>query len=134
METVRDLNFWRSFLDMMADSRFNTLTLWNLHPYTFMIRPKNFPEASPFTYAELVDWQHFYHTLFRMAHERGIDTESVEICFNDLAILFFVKFGCGHYFNPRFGMLGIRVMPRSGRASAMCCRQGKTPTLWGSAL
>jgi hypothetical protein len=74
METVRDLNFWRSFLDMMADNRFNTLTLWNLHPYTFMIRPKNFPEASSFTDAELADWQHFYHTLFRLAHDRGIDT------------------------------------------------------------
>jgi hypothetical protein len=73
-ETVRDLNFWRSFLDMMADNRFNTLTLWNLHPYTFMIRPKNFPEASPFTDAELADWQRFYHTLFRMARDRGIDT------------------------------------------------------------
>src|ERR1035441_3896369 len=46
METARDLNFWRSFLDMMAENRFNTLTLWNLHPFTFMIRPKNFPEAS----------------------------------------------------------------------------------------
>jgi hypothetical protein len=43
-----------------------------------MIRPKNFPEASPFTHAELVDWQHFYHTLFRMAHERGIDTYVVD--------------------------------------------------------
>jgi hypothetical protein len=78
METVRDLNFWRAFLDMMAENRFNTLTLWNLHPYTFMIRPRNFPEASSFTDAQLADWQHFYHTLFRMAHDRGIDTYVVD--------------------------------------------------------
>ena len=37
METVKDTVFWAEFLDMMADNRFNALTLWNLHPYTFMI-------------------------------------------------------------------------------------------------
>jgi hypothetical protein len=71
METCRDLNFWRSYLDMMADNRFNTLTLWNLHPFTFMIRPRNFPEASGFSDAELADWQKFYHSLFKMAKDRG---------------------------------------------------------------
>lgn len=74
METCRDLNFWRSFIDMMAENRFNTLMLWNLHPFTFMIRPKNFPEATGFSDAELAEWKKFYHGLFKMAHERGIDT------------------------------------------------------------
>jgi hypothetical protein len=37
-ETCRDLNFWKEFLDMMAENRFNALTLWNLHPFTYMIR------------------------------------------------------------------------------------------------
>lgn len=73
-ETCRDLNYWEAFLDMMAENRFNTLTLWNLHPYPFMIRPKNFPEACPFDNAELKKWQHLFHGIFRMARERGIDT------------------------------------------------------------
>lgn len=73
-ETVRDTLFWRSFLNMMADNRFNALTLWNLHPFTFMIQPKNFPEANQFTGQEFADWQQFWHTLFRMAKERGIET------------------------------------------------------------
>ncbi|MBT3202180.1 MAG: hypothetical protein HN350_19935, partial [Phycisphaerales bacterium] len=73
-ETCRDLAFWREFLDMMAANRFNALTLWNLHPYTFMIRPKNFPEACGFSDKELAQWQTFWRGLFRMAAERGIAT------------------------------------------------------------
>ncbi len=73
-ETVRDTNFWKSFLDMMAENHFNALTLWNLHPFPYMIRPKNFPEACPFTDEELASWQTYWHTLFRLAKNRGIKT------------------------------------------------------------
>jgi hypothetical protein len=73
-ETARDLKYWEAFLDMMADNRFNTLTLWNLHPFTYMVRPKNFPEASPWSPPELAQWQHLYHGILRMAKERGLDT------------------------------------------------------------
>lgn len=73
-ETCRDLKFWEAFLDQMAENRFNVLSLWGLHPYTLMIRPKNFPEACGFSDAELADWQRFWKTLFRMAKDRGIET------------------------------------------------------------
>jgi hypothetical protein len=73
-QTVRDLEFWRDFLDMMAENRFNVLTLWNLHPFPYMIRPKNYPEACPYSDKELREWQDFWHGLFRMAQERGIKT------------------------------------------------------------
>lgn len=73
-ETVRDIAFWESFLDMMARNRFNVLTLWNLHPFNYMIRPKNFPEATGFSDNELADWQDFWKSLFAMARERGIET------------------------------------------------------------
>ncbi|QDK79928.1 hypothetical protein EXU85_15445 [Spirosoma sp. KCTC 42546] len=73
-ETCRDLRFWEAFLDMMAQNRFNALTLWNLHPFPYMIRPTNFPEASPFPEAELAGWQALYRGIFRLAKERGIDT------------------------------------------------------------
>lgn len=72
-ETCRDLNYWKTFLDMMVENRFNSLTLWNLHPYTFMIKPKNFPEASPFTENELKEWQSLFHGIFQTAKERAID-------------------------------------------------------------
>ena len=73
-ETCKDLNYWKAFLDMMVENRFNSLTLWNLHPYTFMIKPKNFPEASPFNDAQLKEWQTLFHGIFRMAKERALDT------------------------------------------------------------
>lgn len=73
-ETVRDIKFWESFLDMMARNRFNVLTLWNLHPFNYMIRPKNFPEATAFSDDELAEWQEFWKSLFAMARERGIET------------------------------------------------------------
>lgn len=73
-ETCRDVAFWREFLDMMAENRFNALTLWNLHPFPFMIKPKNFPEACLFTDKEMRDWQDLYSNIFRMARERGVDT------------------------------------------------------------
>ncbi len=74
MRTVKDTVFWDGFLDMMADNRFNALTLWNLHPFTFMIQPKNFPEARQFTGQEFAEWRQFWRTLFRMARDRGIET------------------------------------------------------------
>ena len=72
--TCRDLAFWEAFLDMMARNRFNTLSLWSLHPFPLMIRNTRFPEACPLTDAELAEWQKFWHRLFAMAKERGIDT------------------------------------------------------------
>lgn len=71
--TCRDTLYWKSFLDMMVENRFNSLTLWNLHPYTFLIRPTNFPEASPWTAAEMKQWQTLFHSIMRMAGERAID-------------------------------------------------------------
>ena len=73
-ETLKDLKFWESFFDMMAENRFNAITLWNLHPFPYMIRAKNFPKACPFTDAELAEWKRLYSGIFRMAKERGIDS------------------------------------------------------------
>jgi hypothetical protein len=73
-KTCRDLAFWERFLDMMARNRFNVLSLWSLHPFTWLIRPKNHPEACGFDDAELAAWREFWKTLFRMAKARGIET------------------------------------------------------------
>jgi hypothetical protein len=72
--TCRDTLFWKAFLDMMAENRFNALCLCNLHPYPYMIRAHNFPEACPFSDSALEEWQTLFHSIFRMAKERGIET------------------------------------------------------------
>jgi hypothetical protein len=71
--TCRDLKFWQKLLDGMAENRFNVLSLWNVHPFSFMVKPKNFPRANSFSAAEMDAWQGFWKSLFRMARERGIE-------------------------------------------------------------
>ncbi|TYA74634.1 hypothetical protein [Seonamhaeicola marinus] len=74
MKTVKDTVFWEGYLDMMAENRLNALTLWNLHPFTFMVQPEKFPEATQYTGQEFKDWQTFWRTLFKMAKDRSIET------------------------------------------------------------
>lgn len=76
-EIVKDLEYWEQFMDMMIENRFNVLTLWNLHPFTYMFRPTNYPEACGFTNEELAEWQTFWKALFKMAKDRGIETYMV---------------------------------------------------------
>jgi hypothetical protein len=73
-DTVRDLAFWEDFLDMMVENRFNAVSLWTLHPFTYMIRPKHFPEASKWSDAQFAEWQKLYRGVFALAKERGLDT------------------------------------------------------------
>lgn len=74
MQTCRDLAFWEEYLDMMAENRLNVLSLWNKHPFPYMIRATNFPRATAFSDAEMAEWQHFWKSLFRLAKQRGIQT------------------------------------------------------------
>jgi hypothetical protein len=73
-ETLRKPEYWEAFLDMMAENRFNSLAIFNMHPFVFMITPKNFPEASPFSPEEMEEWKKLHREIFRMASERAIDT------------------------------------------------------------
>ncbi|CAN5233828.1 hypothetical protein BH23BAC1_BH23BAC1_32630 [soil metagenome] len=73
-QTCRDLDFWEKFLDMMAENRLNVLSLWNNHPFPYMIKATNFPEATTFDDQEMEEWQNFWKSLFRMAKQRGIQT------------------------------------------------------------
>jgi Glycosyl hydrolase family 20, domain 2 len=73
-DVVFDPKFWESFLDMMAADHFNVLSLWSMHPFHYMVRAKNFPEACPFDDTELAAMKKFWTSLFKMAHDRGIET------------------------------------------------------------
>ena len=73
-ELSKDLNMWEAFLDMMAENRLNSLTLWNTHPFPYMIKSKSYPKATPFSDQELAQWKVFWTALFKMAKDRGIDT------------------------------------------------------------
>jgi hypothetical protein len=70
----KDLNFWESFLDMMAENRFNALTLWSLHPFHYLVRSRSFPEACPFSESEMAEWRQLWKGILAMAKERAIET------------------------------------------------------------
>ena len=72
--TCRDIEYWEGFLDMMAENRFNVLSLWSLHLYHYMVKLEKYPEATSLSEFELLDWQNFWKELFRMARVRGIET------------------------------------------------------------
>ena len=40
------VDFWHEFLDEMARQRFNTLTLWNLHPFPSMVSVPEYPDIA----------------------------------------------------------------------------------------
>jgi hypothetical protein len=73
-ETVRDTNFWDEFLDMMAENRFNKLTLWSQHPFHLMVKTQKYPEACGFSDEEMANWKKFWEYIFREAKNRGIET------------------------------------------------------------
>jgi hypothetical protein len=41
-----DFEFWRAFLDDMALARYNTLTLWNPHPFPSMVKCPDYPDVA----------------------------------------------------------------------------------------
>jgi hypothetical protein len=41
-----NLAFWKEFLDDMARYRYNTLTLWNPHPFPSIVKLPNYPDAA----------------------------------------------------------------------------------------
>ena len=40
-----DMEFWREFLDRMAENKYNVLSLWTLSPFPALVRIPEFPEA-----------------------------------------------------------------------------------------
>jgi len=69
-----NLLYWNKYLDFLARSRYNTLTLWCGHPYHYMVKLEKYPEATAFSEKELDSNIQFFRTIMAMAKDRGIDT------------------------------------------------------------
>jgi len=41
-----NMDFWKSYLDMMARNRYNILTLWNPHPFPSLIKNEKYPDLA----------------------------------------------------------------------------------------
>jgi len=69
-----DLEYWDRFMRTMAYDRYNTLTFWSSHPYDQMVRLKKYPEATTLSQDRLDKNIVFFHKLFQMAKNYGLDT------------------------------------------------------------
>ena len=76
-EWFYDLEFWRSFIRFLASNRYNLLTFWNSHPYDRMVRVRKYPEATSIPAEELDRNITFFHRLFGLAQDCGVDTSIV---------------------------------------------------------
>ncbi|MEP2777646.1 MAG: hypothetical protein ABJQ29_09050 [Luteolibacter sp.] len=43
---IWELDFWREFLDQMAEHRYNVLSLWSLHPFPSIVKVPEFPDVA----------------------------------------------------------------------------------------
>ena len=78
--TMRDPEFWRRIIPFFADCGFNALTLWSIHPWSLMVRPRAWPDACGFSDAELAEWQALWRLIFGLGREHAI--EVIPVCFN----------------------------------------------------
>lgn len=46
MPVYWDINFWKQHLDAMARNRYNTLTMWNGHPFPSMVKVAEYPDVA----------------------------------------------------------------------------------------
>ncbi|MEF2245467.1 hypothetical protein [Paenibacillus sp. IITD108] len=72
-ETCLDLEFWKSYIDMLALNRYNCLSLWSEHPYDIMVVSPKYRAANPYSDDEIKRNIALFRSIFRHAASRGID-------------------------------------------------------------
>ena len=63
---------WTKYLDMLAEERYNTLYLWNGHPFTSLLKLPKYPEAQELPSAQLEQNIAMFKWLTAEADRRGI--------------------------------------------------------------
>jgi hypothetical protein len=67
-----DLAYWREYLDFLVDHRYNTLYLWNGHPFGSLVRVPGYPEAMEVPEDVFAKNQAMLRALTEEADRRGI--------------------------------------------------------------
>jgi hypothetical protein len=63
---------WTQYLDMLAEARYNTLYLWNGHPFSSLLKLPKYPEAQELPTAQLEQNIALFKWLTAEADKRGI--------------------------------------------------------------
>lgn len=67
-----DKELWVQYLDMMLENRYNTLYLWNGHPFSSLVKLKDYPYALEVDEETFVKNEEIYRFLTEEANKRGI--------------------------------------------------------------
>jgi hypothetical protein len=67
-----DKALWIKYLDMMVENRYNSLYLWNGHPFSSLLRLKDYPYAVEVDDATLKKNEEIFQFLTQEADKRGI--------------------------------------------------------------
>jgi hypothetical protein len=67
-----DKALWIKYLDMMVENRYNSLYLWNGHPFSSLVRVKEYPDAVEVDGATFKKNEEMYRFLTAEADKRGI--------------------------------------------------------------
>lgn len=67
-----DKALWLDYLDMLLENRFNTLYLWNGHPFSSLVKLKDYPYAVEVDDATFAKNEEMYRFLTTEANKRGI--------------------------------------------------------------
>ncbi|MDF2477230.1 MAG: hypothetical protein K0S24_2713 [Sphingobacterium sp.] len=67
-----DKQLWLNYLDMMAENRYNALYLWNGHPFSSLVKLKDYPYALEVDESTFQNNQDIYTFLTKEANKRGI--------------------------------------------------------------
>jgi hypothetical protein len=79
---VWDLDFWKAWFDEMARHRYNAVSIWSNHPFTSMIKMKDYPDVAiqnvtgydGYTKTMSMDEKiAFWRQVMTCAHARGFD-------------------------------------------------------------
>ncbi len=73
-DTVLSVDFWRDYIDFLAENRYNLLTLWSMNPFEMMFRVPKYPDATPYSDIELERFRQVFDFIFTHARARGIQT------------------------------------------------------------
>lgn len=67
-----DKELWKQYLDMMLENRYNTLYLWNGHPFSSLVKLKDYPYALEVDEETFAKNEEIYRFLTEEANKRGI--------------------------------------------------------------
>ena len=67
-----DKELWVEYLDMLVENRYNTLYLWNGHPFSSLVKLKDYPYALEVDEATFKKNEEIYSFLTEEANKRGI--------------------------------------------------------------